>query len=116
VIRRLIAIVLLATAACVLAAGCSKRHRIQVQSNARWLISIYPSDDREFRLEIQDSVSVNETVSYRVAGEVKCVAVEVQSQGNTNANGDSYFARVRIDDGPWALADVNVTRRVETCR
>jgi hypothetical protein len=116
VTRRLIVIVLLALATGVLVTGCSKRHKVQVQSNARWLISIYPSDARDFRLDIQDSVAVDETVTYRIAGEVKCAAIEIQSQGFTNANGVEYFAQVRIDDGPWARARSTVARRVETCR
>ncbi len=66
--------------------GCSKRHRISIQSDSCWIVVI----DKDLGAVSSDCGNQN----FRVAGEIHCVAI---------TNRDTLgFVRVRIDDGPWA--------------
>lgn len=64
--------------------GCSKRTRIEVQSDTCWEGFV----DRQARLEACGDKS------YRVTGTIECVTLQ-----KTTANGT---LRVRIESGPWA--------------
>ncbi len=69
-----------------LLSGCAKRHRIELESNSCWIAII----DRQKSTVLNDCGSM----SFRVAGEIHCVAV-------TNL-ADTGFVRVRIDGGAWS--------------
>ena len=100
--RRVLASVVLA---CLLglmalaAAGCSKNHRIRIESNTCWIA----------RIDGQ-STSISEecgNVNFRVAGEMNCVVV-------TNTT-DTGYVRVKVDEGPWV--ETTAPRgTVESCR
>lgn len=79
--------------------GCAKRHRIRIESNTCWIVTI----DRQSGAVTNDCG----TQSFRVAGEVHCVAV-------TNLS-DTGFVRVRIDEGLWAESSTP-RGTAETCR
>lgn len=100
--RRVLACALLASLAALLAlsgAGCAKRHHINIESNTCWNAII----DKQKSSVIADCGSQ----TYRVAGEVHCVAV-------TNLN-DTGFVRVRIDDGAW-VENTAPRGTAEACR
>jgi hypothetical protein len=100
--RRVLASLLLAALPAVLAlaaAGCAKRHHIEIQSNTCWITTI----DRQTAEVIHNCGNSN----YRVAGEIHCVAT-------TNLS-DTGFVRVRIDDGPWVQSTAP-RGTAETCR
>ena len=79
--------------------GCSKRHRIEIQSSGCWIATI----DR------QNSTVFNEcgSISFRVAGEIHCVAV--------TSLVDTGYVRVRIDDGAW-IESTAPRGTAEACR
>ncbi|MEQ1833076.1 MAG: hypothetical protein ABL977_08460 [Candidatus Eisenbacteria bacterium] len=79
--------------------GCSKRHRISIQSNTCWIATI----DKQSGAVTNDCGPQD----FRVAGEIHCVAV-------TNL-ADTGFVRVRIDDGAWAESSAP-RGTAETCR
>lgn len=82
-----------------LLSGCAKRQRIQFESNTCYFAVL----DRQSTGIIQDCGNS----SYRVAGQIDCVEVTLQS--------DTGYVRVRIDEGPWAIA--NTPRgTVKVCR
>lgn len=64
--------------------GCSKRYRIEIQSDTCWNGVI---DEGQTIFDCGNS-------SYKVIGQLKCVRVQ-----KSTAEG---FLRVRIDGGPWA--------------
>lgn len=64
--------------------GCSKRYRIEIQSDTCWNGAI---DDSQTIYGCGNS-------SYKVLGAMRCVRM----QKSTNAG----YLRVRIDKGPWA--------------
>lgn len=66
------------------AGGCSKRYRIEVQSDTCWNGVI---DEGQTIFDCGNS-------SYKVIGQLKCVRVQ-------KSTADGYL-RVRIDGGPWA--------------
>lgn len=79
--------------------GCSKRHRISIQSDSCWFVVI----DNQSGAVSSDCGNQN----FRVAGEIHCVAV---------TNRDTLgFVRVRIDDGAWAESAVPLGT-AEICR
>lgn len=84
----LVRVLLVATIFLLAAAGaaCAKRHHIAIESNTCWILIV----DHQRNAVINDCSNSN----YRVAGDVKCVAV-------TNLT-DIGFVRVRIDDGAWS--------------
>ena len=71
-------------AAALAAGGCSKRYRIEVQSDTCWNGVI---DEGQSIFDCGNS-------SYKVVGALKCVRVQ-----KTTSDG---YVRVRIDSGPWA--------------
>ncbi len=79
--------------------GCAKRHHIKIESNTCWIATI----DRQSGAVTNDCGNQ----SFRVAGEVHCVAV-------TNL-ADTGFVRVRIDEGAWAESSAP-RGTAETCR
>ncbi len=100
--RRLIASGLLVTLSAALAlagVGCSKRHKISIQSDTSWLGTI----DRESSTSFRDSGNA----TFRVAGELHCVTV-------LNLR-DAGFVRVRIDDGAW-VESAAPRGTAESCR
>lgn len=80
-------------------AGCAKRHHISIESNTCWITTI----DRQKSAVINDCGNTN----YRVAGDIRCVAV-------TNLS-DTGYVRVRIDEGAWAESSAP-RGTAETCR
>lgn len=85
--KRLLALSLLlvaALAAMLAAGGCSKRYRIEIQSDTCWNGSI---DGSQAFFECGNT-------SYKVVGALDCVRVQ-----KTSSEG---YVRVRIDGGPWA--------------
>jgi uncharacterized lipoprotein YajG len=98
-VKRLPTLCVLMLMALPLLTGCSKRHRIEFQSNTCWIASI----DRQNTTVMNECGSVN----FKVAGEIQCVRV-------TNLS-DTGYVRVRIDDGLWAESTAP-RGTVETCR
>jgi len=86
-----------ALAAAFTAGGCSKRYRIEIQSDTCWNGVI---DEGQAIFDCGNS-------SYKVVGAMKCVRVQ-----KTTTEG---YVRVRIDSGPWAetTAPLGV---VQVCR
>lgn len=84
--RTLVLALLLGAAllAAVTTGGCSKRYRIEIQSDTCWNGVI---DEGQTIFDCGNS-------SYKVIGQLKCVRVQ-------KATADGYL-RVRIDSGPWA--------------
>ncbi len=84
--RTLVLALLLGAAllAAVATGGCSKRYRIEIQSDTCWNGVI---DEGQTIFDCGSS-------SYKVIGQLKCVRVQ-------KATADGYL-RVRIDSGPWA--------------
>jgi hypothetical protein len=86
VLKRILFVALISLTALVLAAtgGCSKRHRVLVESNTCW------------NGDINGDQNINGcgNSTYRVTGPLRCVRVYI-----TTTNG---FVHVRIDDQPWA--------------
>lgn len=74
-----------AALAALLAAGCSKDHKIEIQSDTCWDGSVDGT---------QLLYNVCGNASYTVAGSMKCARVTKK----TNAG----YLRVRVDSGPWA--------------
>jgi len=73
-------------AAALVVTGCSKDHRVVIESNTCW-VAVF---DRQ-----SESASAGcGNVNYRISGTVHCVRVH-------NAT-DSGFVRVRFDFGPWS--------------
>ena len=70
-------------AAALAGGGCSKRYRIEIQSDTCWDGVI---DDGQTIFDCGNS-------SYKVIGALKCVRVQKRT-----TNG---YVRVRIDGGPW---------------
>lgn len=97
--RTLVLALLLAAAlaAALAAGGCSKRYRIEIQSDTCWNGVI---DEGQTIFDCGNS-------SYKVVGAMKCVRVQ-------KATNEGYV-RVRIDGGPWAetTAPLGV---VQVCR
>ena len=85
--------------------GCSKRHHIAIESNTCWIAII----DRDRTAPINDCGNR----SYRIAGEVHCVAVTNVS--DTSATTDPRFVRVRIDDSQWSETRTRLGT-AEACR
>ncbi len=73
-----------ALAAALAAGGCSKRYRIEIQSDTCWNGVI---DEGQTIFDCGNS-------SYKVVGALNCVRVQ-----KTTTEG---YVRVRIDSGPWA--------------
>ena len=100
--RRVLASLLLACLlglAAMAVAGCSKNHRIVIQSNTCWTA----------RIDGQ-ATSISEecgNVNFRVAGEMKCVVVTKTT--------DTGYVRVRIDEGAWVETS-DPRGSVKTCR
>ena len=67
----------------VAAAGCSKRHRIQVESDTCWNGTV---NGEQYINDCGNS-------SYRVIGTLRCVKVQKATT--------SGYLRLRIDDHPW---------------
>ena len=85
--KRTVALLLLlavALTAVVAANGCSKRYRIEIQSDTCWDGVI---DEGQTIFDCGNS-------SYKVVGALRCV----RAQKRTSAG----YLRVRIDGGPWA--------------
>jgi hypothetical protein len=76
--------ILLSCAALAAASGCSKQHKIQIESDTCW----YGLVNRE------QAVTDCGNSSYKILGALGCVRIQKQT-----ANG---YLRVRIDTGPWA--------------
>lgn len=66
------------------ASGCSKRYRVQVESDTCW----------DGVIDEGQAIYDCGNATYKVIGTMKCVRV----QKKTNAG----YVRVRIDGGPWA--------------
>lgn len=71
-------------AAAAATGGCSKRYRIEIQSDTCW----------NGVIDEGQSIFDCGTSSYKVVGALKCVRVQ-----KTTTEG---YVRVRIDSGPWA--------------
>lgn len=72
------------------AAGCSKRYRIEIQSDVCWYGTV---NDNQ-------GISGCGNVTYKVVGRLGCVRIQ--------KSGGAGYVRVRIDDGPWVdSSDVN---------
>ena len=86
-----------ALAAVFAAGGCSKRYRIEIQSDTCWNGVI---DEGQTIFDCGNS-------SYKVVGAMKCVRVQKRTTEG--------YVRVRIDSGPWAetTAPLGV---VQVCR
>jgi hypothetical protein len=85
--RTAVPLLLLLAAALSLAlplAGCSKRYRVQIESDTCW----------DGVIDEGQTIYDCGNASYKVIGTMKCVRV----QKKTN-NG---YVRVRIDSGPWS--------------
>lgn len=81
--RRWVGLLLLA--ALLVSAGCSKKHRIEVESDGCWNGTV---NNEQF-------ISDCGNASYRVLGVLRCVKVQRSSVS-------THFLRVRLDEGPWA--------------
>ena len=66
------------------AAGCSRRHRIQIESDTCWT----------GKVNADQSFSDCGNATYRVIGTLRCVTVKRETSAG--------YVRVRIDDHPWA--------------
>ena len=66
------------------AAGCSPRHRIQVESDTCWTGTV---NNDQFIDDCGNS-------SYKVIGTLRCVKIEKKTTYG--------YLRIRIDDHPWA--------------
>lgn len=77
-------VLVLMCAALVLTAGCSKRHKIHVESDTCWSGTV---NDDQFIHDCGNS-------TYRVLGTLRCVKI--------NKTTTTGYLRVRIDDRPWA--------------
>lgn len=85
------------------ATGCSKRHRVQFESNTCWRAVI----DGQSGGIIEDCQNAN----YKVLGDMSCVTIQ------TRTTVDSVnFVRVRIDDGDWSPNAVDNAGSVTLCR
>lgn len=84
--RTLVLVLLLGAAllAALAGGGCSKRYRIEIQSDTCWNGVI---DEGQTIFDCGNS-------SYKVIGQLQCVRVQ-------KSTADGYL-RVRIDGGPWA--------------
>jgi hypothetical protein len=76
--------ILLCCLVLVTTAGCSKRHRVYVESNACWVGTI----------NSDQNINGCGNATYRIIGPLHCVRVT-----KTSLSGS---VRVRIDDQPWA--------------
>lgn len=79
--------------------GCAKKHRIEVDSNTCWVLSV----DGQVT-SISDDCG---PAKFRVAGEIQCASIR-----NTT---DSGYVRVKIDDGAWAESTTPLGT-ANTCR
>ncbi|MCC6348914.1 MAG: hypothetical protein IT347_04880 [Candidatus Eisenbacteria bacterium] len=84
--RKLALLLLLATvlAGSLATGGCSKRYRIEIQSDTCWDGQI---DEGQGIFDCGNS-------SYKVIGALRCVRVQKKTAAG--------YVRVRIDSGPWA--------------
>jgi hypothetical protein len=82
--RIAILLVLMLGTALLATNGCSKRYRIQVESDTCWDGLI---DEGETIFDCGNS-------SYKVIGQLRCVRLQKKT--------DAGYLRVRIDSGPWA--------------
>jgi hypothetical protein len=94
-IRRLAVTALLCTALALLG-GCSKTHRIQIESDTCW--AGFVNND----LSIADCGNA----TYKIVGLLQCVRVQ-----KTTSTG---YLRVRIDSRPWADA-TGTLGQVQVC-
>lgn len=85
--KRTSCVPLLAAAAltALLAAGCSKDHKIEVQSDTCWDGAV---DGQTLMFNVCGNAS------YSVAGSIKCARVTKKTK--------TGYLRVRVDSGPWA--------------
>ena len=101
-IRRIVASALLAGLAILAvfaASGCTRSHKIAIQSNTCWIAKI----DKQAAATSEDCGNAN----FRVAGDIHCVVL-------TNLT-DTGYVRVRIDEGAW-VESTTPRGTAETCR
>lgn len=74
----------LALGALLASGGCSKRYRIQIESDTCW----------DGVIDEGQTIFDCGNASYKVIGALSCVRVQKKT--------DNGYVRVRIDSGPWA--------------
>lgn len=85
------------------ATGCSKRHRVQFESNTCWRAVI----DGQSGGIIEDCQNAN----YKVLGDMNCVTIQTRTTVDP-----VNFVRVRIDDGDWSTNAVDNGGSITICR
>ena len=94
--RKRFAVLLLLCATLLAADGCSKTHKVEIESDTCWTGTV------NYELSISDCGNA----TYKIVGRLQCVRL-------TRSTASGYL-RVRIDNRPWAETTPSITQ-VQVC-